>query len=85
MKYTVYFEIYDKQIIAKVNADSEDDAKQQILDRVKFRAIVKQDRFSAAWDEFVAKFKKQVIKDARLYQGIDSVVTGHGLELEDRG
>jgi len=41
--YSVYFEIYGKKMKSKVLADSVEDAKQQVIDKIVFHKIVSDD------------------------------------------
>lgn len=38
-KYKIYFEIYKKKMVAEIDADSEYNAKEQIMDKIIFHKI----------------------------------------------
>lgn len=56
MIHIVYFELYGKKLKAEVEASSEEEARQKIINRLKFHKIVKKE------DEVLEFLKKTFFK-----------------------
>jgi hypothetical protein len=61
-EYTVYFELYGKKMKTKVNALSENQAKQKILDKVVFHKVTKEEDFEDFIVEDFLDFFNKVTK-----------------------